>query len=169
MTDFLITQPCSLFGDDKEAVKKYVTERNASILIGTAFPTNTEIVTVRDLIGDPNHSFSEEIAELLFQREVLSREPLLRSSGRQASLTLDGKKSLLWFYSWAERDFIELDEPTLAAVAWDLRTCPGFFNVRGFNIQNLSAVEDEKDQPGIELGEDEDEDEPEFDVLTGPE
>lgn len=167
MTDFLITQPCSLFGDDKEAVKKYVTERNASILIGTAFPTNTDVITVRDLIGDPNNSFSEEIAELLFQREVLSREPLLRPSGRQASITLDGKKSLLWFYSWADREFIDLDEPTLAAVAWDLRTCPGFFNVRGFNLETSTDAEEANSQPNIELGEDDEE--PDFDDLTEPE
>jgi len=129
MKSVLITQPVTAFGDDIQAIKKYVSEQNAKILLCEEYPTSFSFFAVKTMLGDPNYSVSEHIAQVLFEHGILCREPWMDTNGRQAMLTIDDQKSLMWHYSWGEENFEVLDEPTLLMVGWDLRTAPGFYNV----------------------------------------
>lgn len=129
MKSVLVTQPVAAFGDDIQAIKKYVSEQNAKILLCEEYPTSFSFFNVKTMIGDPNYSLSEHLAQALFEHGILIREPWIDTDGRQAILIIDDQKSLLWHYSWGNENFEVLDEPTLLMVGWDLRTSAGFYNV----------------------------------------
>jgi len=130
----LITQPCAYYyGELSEHTKRYVAEQNAKILLCNEYPTNTEFFTPAGLLGDPNTAFSEMVAAMLAERNILSRSPVLDENGKQKSIMLNKVKSLLWDYAWADGDFSTLDEEKLLLVGWDLRRAYGFFNVHFFS------------------------------------
>lgn len=130
MKHVLVTQPVATFGDnDEQSIKRYVSEQNARILLCEEYPTSFSLFSVKTMLGDPNYVFSDHIAILLWEHGILSREPWLDLNGRQAILVIEEQKSLMWDYSWGPEPFETLDEPTLLAVGWDVRNCPGFYNV----------------------------------------
>lgn len=145
MTDFIVTQPCAAFGDNLEAVKLYISERNAAILLGTEFPVSTGTLDIKEMIGDPNNTFSDEICELLNTHGVLTKLPWLNEHGKQAHYEHNNVKTPIWVYDWGTTSFLELDEATLLEVAWDLRYTSGFYNLVTFNPPEAEVATTEAD------------------------
>lgn len=139
MTDFIVTQPCATFGDDLDSVRTYVSEHNAAILLGNEFPVSTGIIGVYEMLGDPNHAFSDEICEVLTTRGVLNKTPWLDVNGKQMYCEWNGVKTPISQYEWGAVTFLELDEATLLEVGWDLRYTRGFYNLVAFNIPVTDA------------------------------
>lgn len=133
MTDFIVTQPCAAFGYNLEAVKLYISEHNAAILLGTEFPVNTGTLDVQEMIGNPNNTFSDEVCELLNTHGVLTKLPWLNEHGKQMHYEHNNSKMPVWVYDWGTTSFLELDEATLLGVGWDLRYTGGFYNLVTFN------------------------------------
>lgn len=111
----------------------------------------------KELIGDPNYIFEDELAAILIERGVLTRKPVLNEEGKQKALeTVDeagvakiskDPKDLIWDLAWGDESFAVLTDKELTSVAFVCAQArvPGFAYViaLGQEKEETSLTEEE--------------------------